>query len=132
MTAGMIAFPNGTGREIHSSKESSAADTFPLSSTNTKLSWLTTDAGSTNSPMAMSGFPISITAIGGLTIMEDGTGILLLAGIGFPTSLGDGLFTTTADGTGGWAWVGTGFLIEFGVLLGFIGTGVTIISAGVL
>jgi hypothetical protein len=47
-------------------------------------------------------------------------------------SRGDGVFITTGDGSGDWVWVGTGFLIERGALLGFIGTGAMITSAGAL
>jgi hypothetical protein len=101
MKARMTASLNGMTPEIHSTSALSAEDTFPLNSRITKLSWLTAGAGSMNSLMAMSGLPTFLIATGGLIIMGDGSGILFRAGHGFPTNLGDGAFTTMADGTGG-------------------------------
>lgn len=50
--------------------------------------------------MGMSGFRMFIIPNGGPIFTEDGSGILLLVGIGCLMTLGDGVFPITEDGTG--------------------------------
>ena len=53
-----------------------------------------------NDLTGMFGFRMFIIPNGGLIITEDGSGTLLLVGIGCLMILGDGVFRITEDGTG--------------------------------
>jgi hypothetical protein len=80
-------------------------------------------AGYMNDHTDMFGFRMSFIMIGDLFTMENGFGIRLLVGPGFPMILGDGVHTATVGGTGGSVLAGIGFQLGFGGQPGFTGTG---------
>ena len=96
-----------------------------------RVSWLTTDAGFTSSPMGMFGFLMSITIPGGLTATGAGCGIRCVVGPGSPTILGAGVSTTMEDGSGALVWAGTGSQPAAGARPGFPGIMGLTIMAGV-